>query len=396
MNAILLLAALMTSEGARVTPGNAWRDYPRPQMVRANWTCLNGLWDYAITSNVNQQAVEVQKGKILVPFAFEAPLSGVGRLIAPHEKMIYTRSIEVHPRKGFRTLLNFEAVDWRTSVFVNGVEATDVPHEGGNLPFTVDITPFVRDGSNDLKVVVWDPTHTFIASGGKQNDRTHGCFYTRVSGIWQTVWMEEAPDAFIRDFRVVTDIDRGTVTFAVEGSSVRAPTAQVRVLDGEAVIAEGVTGTAIPLPRDVRLWTPETPNLYGCEIVYGADRVTGYFALRKIDRAKDAQGHWRFRLNNEFVFPLGTLDQGWWPDGLLTPPSAAACERDIRTLKELGFNMMRKHLKVEPRIYYSLCDRLGILLFQDAPSPAGEANIYDQTKSLQRLRPVPTGMEGRD
>ena len=176
MNTFLLLAALMTTEGARVTPENAWRDYPRPQMVRANWTCLNGLWDYTITSNVNHLAVEVQKGKILVPFAFEAPLSGVGRLIEPHEKMIYSRLIEVHPRAGFRTLLNFEAVDWRTSVFVNGVEATDVPHEGGNLPFTVDITPFVRDGSNELKVVVWDPTHTFIASGGKQNVETKGCY----------------------------------------------------------------------------------------------------------------------------------------------------------------------------------------------------------------------------
>ena len=378
------VAGMLTPWGESVTGDNAWRDYPRPQMVRGNWTCLNGFWDYAITSNVNHMAVEVAKGKILVPFAFEAPLSGVGRLVEPHEKMVYTRQIEVHPKKGLRTLLNFEAVDWRASVFVNGVEAMDAPHEGGNLPFSVDITPFVRDGMNDLKVVVWDPTHTFINAGGKQNDKTAGCFYTRVSGIWQTVWMEEVPEKYIRGYKVVTDIDNSTarfefdiagggdVTVKVEGLSSEQPTVRT---------ADHVAEVKIP---NAELWSPENPKLYEFTAKCGRDEIRGYFAMRKIDRAKDSKGHWRFRLNNKFMFPIGTLDQGWWPDGLLTPPSLAACEHDIRTLKDCGYNMMRKHIKVEPRLYYHLCDKLGLMVFQDAPSPAGSCNIFNDEKSLQR------------
>ena len=359
-------APLLTEWGAAMEPDTAWREYPRPQMVRGKWTCLNGLWDYAITSNVEQRAVEIAKGQILVPFAFEAPLSGVGRLVEPHEKMIYTRQIEVHPKAGRRTLLNFEAVDWRASVFVNGVEAMDAPHEGGNLPFSVDITPFVRDGMNELKVVIWDPTHTFINAGGKQDEKTHGCFYTRVSGIWQTVWMEEVPEKHIKGYKVFTDIETGSVRFEFD-----------KVGTGEVEVSHD-------MPKDFVCWTPDNPKLYNFTAKFGEDEIRGYFAMRKIDKAKDAKGHWRFRLNNEFIFPMGTLDQGWWPDGLLTPPSVAACEHDIRTLKDCGFNMMRKHIKVEPRIYYYLCDRMGMMIFQDAPSPAGERNIFDQMKSLQR------------
>ena len=360
-------AKMMTEWGSRVTPENAWRDYPRPQMVREEWTCLNGLWDYVITSNVDWRAVEVAHGKILVPFCFESALSGVGRVIEPHEKMVYSRKINLQPRKDRRTLLNFEAVDWRAQVFVNGIEATDAPHEGGNLPFSVDITPFVREGENELKVIVWDPTHTFINAGGKQNEKTHGCFYTRVSGIWQTVWLEEVPKFHIRSYRVMTDVDCGRVDF-----------------EFDKVEGAGEVSVTTDLPRDFVCWTPDTPQLYHFTARYGEDVVRGYFAMRKVDKAKDARGNWRFRLNNEFVFPIGTLDQGWWPDGLLTPPSAAACVHDIETLKRCGFNMMRKHIKVEPRIYYHLCDKLGLMVFQDAPSPAGWVNIFDETKSLQR------------
>ena len=373
---------LITEWGEKVTPENAWREYPRPQMVRGNWTCLNGLWDFVITSNVNYRAVEVMKGKILVPFAFESPLSGVGRLVEPYEKMVYMRQIEVHPKEGRRTLLHFEAVDWRAQVFVNGVEAMDAPHEGGNLPFAVDITSFIKDGTNDLKVVAWDPTHTFINAGGKQNDRTYSCFYTRVSGIWQTVWMEEVPEKHIRDYKVVADVDASTVRFEFDiagGGDVEVNVDEVSQ-SGES---DESCAVVMKIPN-AKLWSPGSPYLYWFTAKCGEDSVRGYFAMRKIDKAKDAKGHWRFRLNNEFVFPLGTLDQGWWPDGLLTPPSVAACEHDIKTLKACGYNMMRKHIKVEPRIYYHLCDKLGIMMFQDAPSSAGECNIFDSTKNLQR------------
>ena len=388
LGALSGVAEMMTPWGESVTGDNAWRDYPRPQMVRGNWTCLNGLWDYAITSNVNHMAVEIAKGKVLVPFAFEAPLSGVGRLVEPHEKMIYTRQIEVHPKKGMRTLLNFEAVDWRASVFVNGVEAMDAPHEGGNLPFTVDITPFVREGANELKVIVWDPTHTFVNAGGKQNNKTNGCFYTRVSGIWQTVWMETVPEQYIEGYKVVTDVDKGEVRIEVKVKGEGEQRMEISVFDPEGKkVAEATpsfTFTSRLHLESPELWSPENPKLYEFTATCGADKIRGYFAMRKIDKAKDAKGNWRFRLNNKFIFPMGTLDQGWWPDGLLTPPSLAACEHDIKTLKACGFNMMRKHIKVEPRLYYHLCDKLGLMVFQDAPSPAGECNIFDDTKSLQR------------
>lgn len=382
---------MLTAWGAKVTSANAWRDYPRPQLVRENWTNLNGDWNYEITSNAVKGAVSVAKGRIRVPFAFESCLSGVRRLIAPHEKMVYSRTFVAHPVRGMRTILNFEAVDWRAQVFVNGMEATDVPHEGGNLPFSVDVTPFVREGANELRVVAWDPTWTFIASGGKQNESSGGCFYTRVSGIWQTVWMEEIPECHVRSYRVTTDIDTGEVrfSFVVSQADPKEPIS-VEVLgeDGKSVIVKARSPVGedlvLRMPKGYRLWSPDSPTLYSFRARFGHDAFAGYLGMRKIDRARDAKGAWRFRLNGKFIFPLGTLDQGWWPDGLLTPPSLDACANDIQTLKRLGFNMLRKHIKIEPRAYYRLCDELGILVFQDAPSPAGIGNILDATKSLQR------------
>ena len=393
----LVLAAMMTTFGEKVTSENAWQDYPRPQMARANWTCLNGSWDYTVVSNTlcnlvtngtGKSAyygydVEVAKGKILVPFAFESALSGVGRKIEPHETMIYRRAFAAKRRAGYRTLINFEGVDLRTQVFINGVEAMDVPHIGAQTPFTVDATDLIRDGENELRVVVQDPTSEMgtMYGAGKQSLKPVGCFYTRVSGIWQTVWMEEVPENYIRGYKVVTDIDNSTVKFDFD--LVGEGDVEVKVYEVSQSGESGESGEVEVKIPDAKLWSPEEPNLYHFTAKYGKDEIKGYFGMRKIERRKDAKGVWRFFLNNKPYYLLGTLDQGWWPDGLLTPPSAEACAFDIRTLKDCGFNMMRKHIKVEPRIYYHLCDKLGLIVLQDMPSGSpGVLQVYNTKDAI--------------
>ncbi len=372
-------APMMTEWGEKVTSENAWRNYPRPQMVRSAWTCLNGDWDYAVTSVTNTPGrPEKWDGKIRVPYAIESTLSGVKRFLEADQFLWYTRTITVHPRKGYRTLLHFDGVDFRAQVYIGHNEVTDVPHAGAHEPFTLDITDYVKDGDNELTVCVWDPTDGFIQSRGKQERKPQGCFYTRVSGIWQSVWMETVPEAYIADYEVTPDIDRGTVTFRFMLSEASLKTAglgvdgRVRVTYGGRAVARGTFGLdgecTVKLPAPVQHWSPESPNLYEFDADFGHDRISGYFGMRKFEVKKDAKGILRFHLNNKVYYPIGTLDQGWWPDGLLTPPSEDAMRFDIETLKKCGFNMMRKHIKVEPRSYYHLCDRIGLLVFQDLPS----------------------------
>jgi len=377
---------MMTSFGEKVTPENAWCEYPRPQMVRENWTNLNGKWDYAVTSVTNTPGRPTKwDGQILVPFAIESALSGVGRLLEPNEFLWYTRKIECDPKPGERILLHFGGVDFRAMVFIGHDEVTDVPHEGGQNPFTLDITDYVKKGENDLTVCVWDPTENFVNSRGKQCFNPHGCFYTRVSGIWQAVWMETVPENYISSYKVFTDIDRGEVTieFKVESGKCKvgdlgmveiedsASSASPRLcVKSQFVPGEPVT---VKLPAPVALWSPESPKLYNFTAKYGKDVVKGYFGMRKIEKRKDAKGVLRFFLNNKPYFMIGTLDQGWWPDGLLTPPSEEGMEYDVKVLKDCGFNMLRKHIKVEPQQYYAMCDRLGILVIQDLPSGDGRS-----------------------
>ena len=381
---ILFGCVMLLCGGGRAE--TAWREYPRPQMVRKNWQNLNGYWDYVITTNAPNGFVgESARGRILVPFCFESALSGVGRKIEPGERMIYRRVLSLEPRPGRRQVLNFEAVDYSAQVFLNGEEVTDVPHEGGCLPFSVDLTPFAKTGENVLEVRVWDPTESQYGGRGKQSRNPSGCFYTRVSGIWQTVWLEEVPDVHIVDYKVVSDILRGRVELAVTVTG-DANEVVIEVEDGARASAKPVNGVAhVKVPvRDVRLWSPESPNLYLFQAKYGDDVVTGYFAMRSFGKAKGCDGYWRFTLNGNPYFPIGTLDQGWWPDGLLTPPSEAAMEHDIKTLKTCGFNMMRKHIKVEPRRYYALCDKLGLLVWQDLPCGFRDRDYENQV--FARLR----------
>ena len=380
-------APMMTEWGKKVTPENAWRGYPRPQMVRANWTNLNGEWDYAVTSVTNTPGrPEKWDGKILVPFPIESALSGVGRLLKPDEFLWYTRTIECDPKPGERILLHFGGVDFRTMVFIGHDEVTDVPHEGGQNPFTLDITDYVKKGENQLTVCVWDPTEDFVNSRGKQSFNPSGCFYTRVSGIWQTVWMETVPEKYIKSYKVFTDIDKGEVTLTFRGTGNGEP-GTVEILCGSAPLREtfipGIPCT-IRLPAPVALWSPENPKLYNFTAKYGKDEIKGYFGMRKIEKRRDEHGYLRFFLNNKPYFMIGTLDQGWWPDGLLTPPSEEAMEYDVKVLKDCGFNMLRKHIKVEPQQYYAMCDRLGILVIQDLPSGTGSWRDPMKAETVKR------------
>ncbi len=382
---------LMTTWGEKITPENAWREYPRPQMVRANWTNLNGEWDYAVTSVTNTPGRPTKwDGKILVPFCLESALSGVGRLLEPDQFLWYTRTITCDPKPGERILLHFGGVDFRTMVFIGHNEVTDVPHEGGQNPFTLDITDYVKPGANELTVCVWDPTEDYINSRGKQSFKPKGCFYTRVSGIWQTVWMETVPACHIDGYTVVTDIDKGTATLdfricgAMGGACSCAAACEIKVsVDGVGEFT-GNGKVTVKMPAGFKLWSPESPNLYTFTAKCGADEVSGYFGMRKIEKRKDAKGVLRFFLNNEPYFVMGTLDQGWWPDGLLTPPSDEAMAYDIQVLKDCGFNTLRKHIKVEPLRYYYLCDQLGILVIQDLPSGNHNAQTPLDAKETAR------------
>lgn len=365
---------LVTSWGREVTPDNAWTEYPRPQLVRENWQNLNGLWDYAITAIDQRTAPEQWDGKILVPFALESRLSGVQRLLQPEEALWYRRSVDIASTPEKRTLLNFEAVDYRCDVWLNGEHAGS--HQGGNTPFSLDVSKAVQPGANELIVRVEDPTGDWQLRG-KQVLEPKGIWYTRVSGIWQTVWLEQVPESYIDDLRILSDAATGTITVSAEvnGSADNANIAVTVVDDTETVASQTgpIDGVSVSI-KEPKLWTPESPNLYSLEIKLlndageVMDSVASYAGIRSVGKTRDENGHLRFTLNDEILFHWGPLDQGWWPDGLLTPPSDEAMRHDIEYLKAAGFNMIRKHIKIEPRRYYYHCDRLGMMVWQDQPS----------------------------
>lgn len=361
--------AMLTDWGASLTPATAWREYPRPALARDGWVNLNGLWQYAVTRATDAAAPAQWNGEILVPFAIESPLSGVGRRVSPDEALWYRRTVDVPATKaGERTLLNFEAVDYQATVWVNHTQVG--AHTGGNLPFSFDITRALVPGSNTITVRVTDATDTIGAFQlhGKQVLEPRGIWYTPVTGIWQTVWLETVPDIHVASLKIEARTD-GLVTIALtpgRTNSTPVPTRVAVTLDGVAVASAEAAGDVlrvrIPQPR---LWSPGAPTLYDLRITYGPDTVTSYVGLREVSIVTDGDGHRRLALNGAILFNFGTLDQGWWPDGLLTPPSDAAMRSDIEFLKAAGFNTIRKHIKVEPRRYYMHCDRLGMMVWQD-------------------------------
>ncbi|MCI0699452.1 MAG: beta-galactosidase, partial [Planctomycetia bacterium] len=376
-------APLMTKWGKKVTPENAWKEYPRPQLVRKDWLNLNGLWNYAITT---QGAGSPTKwdGEILVPYPIESALSGVGKMLTSKQTLWCSRTFEIPAAwKSKRVLLHFEAVDWHTTVLLNGKELTLLgnkeadSHSGGSDPFSFDITDALKEGKNELMVRVWDPTDGGAQPRGKQVSKPGGIWYTPVTGIWQTVWLEPVGRASIEKVLPVVDFDNGTLKVTIQGrGTAKDAPVWVYVGSGGKKVAEkaGTIGEVISVPiPNPQAWTPDKPHLYELVVELTApgnplDHVESYFAFRKISAAKDDKGVMRLMLNNKPLFQIGPLDQGWWPDGLLTPPSDEAMKYDLEVLKKLGFNMLRKHIKVEPARYYYHCDKLGLLVWQDMPS----------------------------
>lgn len=365
---------MITRWGAEVTADNAWTEYPRPQLKRGAWQNLNGNWDYAITSRDERATPEAWDGEILVPFCLESKLGGVQRLLLDSEALWYHRTFKVDNTQGERTLLNFEAVDYRCEVFVNGQSVGS--HQGGNTPFTLDITDAVKAGENTLVVRVEDDTEEWQLRG-KQVRNPNGIWYTRVSGIWQTVWLEQVPASYIEDVTLTTDAKAGSITARVDVDSAQ-PGQQVRLMvkDGEKTVAQakGPVGKVAATVPGAKLWSPSSPHLYDLQVTLldangdEIETVESYAGIRDVGTKRDAQGNLRFTLNGRTIFHWGPLDQGWWPDGLLTPPSDEAMAYDVEFLKAAGFNMIRKHIKVEPRRFYYHCDRLGMMLWQDQVS----------------------------
>jgi hypothetical protein len=364
----LFVSALVTPWGEKVSDKNAWQGYPRPQMRREQWQNLNGPWEYAVTPVGQQEPPQAWQGRIRVPFCLESKLGGVQKMLQVGQALWYRRSFEAQSAE--RTLLNFEAVDYRCRVSVNGKPVGE--HRGGNTPFSLDITAAVRAGDNEVVVRVEDEQEGFQLHG-KQTLNPRGIWYTQVSGIWQTVWLEQTGASHFDNLVIRTDAASGTlrVTAAAAG---RATAVELRVKDSGRLVtkAAGAVGRELVAKvADAKLWSPASPFLYDLELdlLDGAgrvvDTVSSYAGIRTVGKRKDAQGHLRFTLNGEDLFHWGPLDQGWWPDGLLTPPSEEAVAFEIGWLKRAGFNMIRKHIKVEPRLYYYQCDRIGMMVWQD-------------------------------
>lgn len=373
---------LMTSWAKDVTPDNVWPEYPRPQMVRENWENLNGLWDYAIIAK-DASKPTIWNGEILVPFCAESALSGVMKKVLPDQSLWYRKAFkEPKVKRGEHLLLHFGAVDWQTTVWVNGVQVG--MHEGGFDPFTFDITNQLKGGQNELIVKVWDPTDTGGQPRGKQVLNPGGIMYTAVTGIWQTVWLETVPAIYIQSLKIVPDIDRQVLQVTVHASG--SADVKITAKDGNRSIAQtqGHAGQVIELKiNNPKLWSPGTPNLYDLKVDLidadvAIDSVETYFGMRKIEVKKDDHGINRLFLNNKVLFQYGPLDQGWWPDGLLTPPTEGAMEYDIVMTKKFGMNMARKHAKYECARWYYLCDKLGLLVWQDMP--AGDTGRNEESK----------------
>jgi hypothetical protein len=389
---------LMTRWAKDVTPEKAHPEYPRPQMVRKNWVNLNGLWDYVVYPTATSMP-DKYAGKILVPFPIESSLSGVMKRVGPDESLVYHRRFKLPEMKeGERLLLHFGAVDWECRVLVSGHEVGK--HRGGYDPFSFDITDAIDRKLDEqiLMVQVTDPTDASFQPRGKQVRKPEGIWYTPTTGIWQTVWLEVVPKSYISELRITPDVDNECihVSAKVIGDEKQVLRVNVNIVvrgDNQEEIGfvstrqDKVARITIKKPK---LWSPDSPFLYDVTATLRdfdqkpIDQVDSYVAMRKISLGKDDKGLTRILLNNKFLFQSGPLDQGFWPDGLYTAPTHEAMKYDLEVTKKLGFNMVRKHVKVEPATWYRACDELGLLVWQDMPS--GDRYIGPDQPDIERTK----------
>ena len=368
---------ISTPWASKVDPANTLPEYPRPQMVRDNWMNLNGLWQYAILPKQQETIPASYAGKILVPFAVESALSGVGKTVGKDSVLWYERELALPANfKNNNVLLQFGAVDWLCDVYVNG--KTVGTHQGGYDPFSFDITAALnKKGNQKIAIRVWDPSDDGPQPRGKQVKTPKSIWYTPVTGIWQTVWLEAVPKTYISSTKQTPDIDK---------KSLRVSAILENVMPGDQLVVSAWKGNeklteqtmpanseAVLSINDPQLWSPKSPFLYDLKVTVMRkgkmiDEIKSYFAMRKISMMPDNNGIQRMLLNDQFVFQYGPLDQGWWPDGLYTAPTDEALKFDIEKTKEMGFNMIRKHVKTEPARWYNHCDKLGMLVWQDMPS----------------------------
>ncbi len=369
-------AKITTPWAEKVNPANPLSDYPRPHLVRKDWVNLNGLWEYSILPKDQQSIPTNFQGSILVPFAVESALSGVAKTVGKDSILWYKRSITTPAIKNKTLLLHFGGVDWFCTVFLNGKEVGS--HKGGYDPFSIDITNALKKGTKqELAIRVWDPSDDGPQPRGKQIKNPHGIWYTPVTGIWQTVWLEAVPKTYIAETKQTPDTDQKLLRVRTSVHNLQpGDQLMVTALDGTNKIAEHTiaanTEATLLIPNP-KLWAPDNPFLY--DLTYtvirngkSVDQVKSYFAMRKVSIEPDNKGIQRMLLNDKFIFQYGPLDQGWWPDGLYTAPTDEALKFDIEKTKEMGFNMIRKHVKVEPARWYYHCDKIGILVWQDMPS----------------------------
>ncbi|SKB37941.1 glycoside hydrolase family 2 protein [Daejeonella lutea] len=367
--------SISTQWAKDVNDKNAWQEYPRPQLVRDRWLNLNGLWDYKITAKGNTVPSSFD-GKILVPYSVESSLSGVQKPLLPDQELWYEKLVNIPADwKGQDVILHFGAVDWQSTIYINDKEIGQ--HTGGSDPFSFNITSHLKPGVQKILVKVTDPTDSYIQARGKQVLNPQGFWYTAVSGIWQTVWLEPVHATSISYLNPVADIDNGKIAFQIgltkpQGNEIVEMTVSHKNKEVKKIRVPFNKIIEMDM-QNAALWSPDNPNLYKIKVNLSRggrvlDNFSSYFTMRKISMGTDDRGYTRIMLNNKPVFQWGTLDQGWWPESLLTPPSDAAMKYDMEVLKKMGFNMIRKHIKVEPARYYYHADTLGMLLWQDMPS----------------------------
>ncbi len=373
----------MTKWVKDINPECPLPEYPRPQLERKEWLNLNGLWDYSILdkSSTFEDFTSQKKcdGQILVPYPVESALSGVKRPLLPKDKLWYCRQFTLNTGwSGKKIILHFGGVDWKTTLWVN--EQKVGSHKGGDVAFSFDITDYVNigdDKSNTIVISVWDPTDACFQERGKQTLKPRLIFYNAMSGIWQTVWIEPVSTSYVKKLKIIPDIDQSAISLEIE---VNNPSKEVQAdiiiyeNSKQIVSMQGKVNEPIKIDiPDQKLWSPDTPFLYDLKVNLsdksrGQDNISSYFGMRKIGLKKDSHGILRIELNNEFLFQYGPLDQGWWPDGLYTAPTDEALRWDIEITKAMGFNMIRKHIKIEPARWYYHCDKMGVLVWQDMPS----------------------------